>query len=210
MVKIGLWQLPPLYNIYYAKILESFHFLLALYNEFIKKGRYRKNFCSFFLKTLKTVDWHTTFTERSRNQEISHLEDDPYFLFYVFLFFCFFFVFFKWIKLFWATYPMIKETRKRFHEWSNCSRRPARWRIKRKKGFASGLIVPGDLPDRKNKTRKGFREWSNCSRRFARWRIKREKGFASGLIFPGDLPDRKSKTQKGFGEWSNCSRRPAR
>jgi len=32
----------------------------------------------------------------------------------------------------------------------------------------SGLIIPGDLPDRKK---------------------KREKGFASGLIVPGDLPD---------------------
>jgi hypothetical protein len=40
----------------------------------------------------------------------------------------FFFGFFlkKWIKLFWATSPMIKE---------------------REKGFANGLIVPGDLPD---------------------------------------------------------------
>jgi len=48
-------------------------------------------------------------------------------------------------------------------------------RIKREKSFASGLIVPKGLPDRKKKTRKGFREY--------------EKGFASGLIVPGDLPD---------------------
>jgi len=69
---------------------------------------------------------------------------------------------------------MIKE-REEFHKWFNCSRRPAHWRIKREKGFTSGLIVPGDLLDRKKK----------C-----------EKGFASGLIVPGDLPDRKNKTQK--------------
>jgi hypothetical protein len=36
-------------------------------------------------------------------------------------------------------------------------------KIKCEKGFASGLIVPGDLPD-KDKMRKGFREWSNCSK----------------------------------------------
>jgi len=40
-------------------------------------------------------------------------------------------------------------------------------RIKREKGFASGLIVLGDLPDSKK---------------------KREKDFTSGLIVPGDLP----------------------
>jgi len=62
---------------------------------------------------------------------------------------------------------MIKE-HEEFREWSNCSRRPAYWRIKCEKGFVSGLIVLGDLPDRKK---------------------KREKGFASGLIVPGDLLD---------------------
>jgi hypothetical protein len=43
--------------------------------------------------------------------------------------------------------PDDKRTRKGFREWSNCSRRPAQWRIKREKGFVSGQIVPGDLPD---------------------------------------------------------------
>jgi hypothetical protein len=87
--------------------------------------------------------------------------------FFLFLFFLFFCLFFFEMDQIWATCPMIKE-REEFREWSNCSRRPARWRIKREKGFASGLIVPGDLPDRKK---------------------KREKGFGSGLIVPGDLPD---------------------
>jgi len=98
-----------------------------------------------------------TFTERCRNQEeviwtMTH-----------FLVFVFFFL----MDQIWATCPMIKE-REGFRKWSNCSRRPAQWKKKPEKGFASGLIVPGDLLDRKNKTRKGFREWSNCSRRPAR------------------------------------------
>jgi hypothetical protein len=46
----------------------------------------------------------------------------------------------------------------------------------------SGLIVPGDLPDRKK---------------------KREKDFASGLIVLDNLPDSKEETRKGFHEWSN-------
>jgi hypothetical protein len=49
-------------------------------------------------------------------------------------------------------------------------------RIKREKGFASGLIVPATRP-LKNKTRKGFREWSNCSRRPAWWRIRQRFFF---------------------------------
>ena len=146
-----------------CKDIEKFHFLLALCSKFIKKSRYRKNL--FFFLALKAVDWHTTFIERCRNQETNHLEDDPFFFFAV-VFFCVFF--FKWTKLFWATCPMIKE-REKFREWSNCSKRPARWRIKREKSFASGLIVPGDLPDRMNKTRKGFREWSHCNGLPAQW-----------------------------------------
>jgi len=43
--------------------------------------------------------------------------------------------------------PNDKKKYEEFREWSNCSRRPACWRIKCEKGFASGLIVPGDLPD---------------------------------------------------------------
>jgi hypothetical protein len=70
-------------------------------------------------------------------------------------------------QIVWATCPMRKE-REEFREWFNCSKRPTRLRIKHEKGFASGLIVPGNLPDRKK---------------------KRKKGFASGLIVPGDLPD---------------------
>jgi len=84
---------------------------------------------------------------------------------------------------------MIKEHEK-FHEWSNYSKRPARWRIKREKGFAGSLIVPGNLPDRKKKREKGFASGLICSKRPARWRIKREKGFASGLIIPGNLPNK--------------------
>ena len=95
-----------------------------------------------------------------------------------------------------------------FFKWSSCSRRPARWRMKREKDFASGLIVPSDLPDRK-KQHEGFREWSHFSRWHVWWRIKSEKGFASGLIVPGDLPDRK-KQREGFHEWSHFSKRPAR
>jgi len=163
MVKNWVMTVAPSLWYLLCKDIGKFHFLLALCSKFIKKSRYRKNLCFFFL-ALKTVDRHTTFTERCRNQETSHLEDDPlfffcccFFLFFVF-FLCFFFV--KWTKLFWVTCPMIKECEK-FREWSNCSKRPARWRIKCEKGFASGLIVLGDLPDRKNKTRKGFREWSH-------------------------------------------------
>jgi hypothetical protein len=80
--------------------------------------------------------------------------------------------------------------------------------MKREKDFASGLIVPGDLPDRK-KQREGFRKWSYFSRWPAQWRIKREKDFASGLIVPGDLPDKK-KQREGFRKWSHFSRWPAR
>jgi hypothetical protein len=59
----------------------------------------------------------------------------------------------------------------------------------------SGLIVPGDLPDRKK---------------------KREKDFASGQIVPGDLPDDKMREIslvvylfQMTCPWSKCSRRPA-
>jgi hypothetical protein len=59
----------------------------------------------------------------------------------------------------------------------------------------SGLIVPGDLPDRKK---------------------KREKDFASGLIVLGDLPDDKMQEIslvvylfQMTCPWSKCSRRPA-
>jgi hypothetical protein len=72
----------------------------------------------------------------------------------------------------------------------------------------NGLIVSGDLPDRKKK-REGFREWSHFSRRPARCRIKRKKSFVSGLIVPSNLPDRKKKRER-FREWSHFSRRPAR
>ena len=100
----------------------------------------------------------------------------------------------------WATCPMIKE-REEFREWSNCSRRPARWRIKREKGFASGLIIPDDWPDRKKK-REGFRELSNCSKRPVRWWKYRERFFflRSGLIVMSDLP-RWENTKKG----SHCN-----
>ena len=92
----------------------------------------------------------------------------PFFFFFLLIFYCFFFLGF-------------------FFKWSNCSRQPARWRMKLE----------------------WFREWSHFSRWPARWRIKREKGFASGLIVPGDQPDRK-KQRKGFHEWSHFSRWPAR
>jgi hypothetical protein len=55
-----------------------------------------------------------TFTRRCRNQETSHLEDDPLFLFF----------FFEMDQI-WATCQMIKE-REEFREWSNCFKRPAR------------------------------------------------------------------------------------
>jgi len=147
---------------------------------FFKKKNFenRRLTCDFYREMLK-----------SRNKSF---ERWPTFCFFVcFFLVCFFLVFFlkKMDQIVLGNQPDDKRTRKGFREWSNCSRRPARWRIKREKGFASGLIVSDDLPDRKNKMRKGFREWSNCSRRPARWRIKREKGFASGQIVPGDLPD---------------------
>jgi hypothetical protein len=53
-------------------------------------------------------------------------------------------------------------------------------KIKREKGFASGLIVPDNLPD-EDKMRKGFQATYPI-------KIKCEKGFASGLIVPSDLP----------------------
>jgi len=133
----------PLFIIFTMQRYWKISFPLALCSKFIKKSRYRKNLCFFLflvLKILKTVDWHTTFTERCRNQETSHLEDDPLFFILVLKtlkivdgcttftercrnqetshleddpLFCYYYFFLEVVSLWWVTYPSKKERKMR-------------------------------------------------------------------------------------------------
>jgi len=152
-VALSLWYL-------LCKDIGKFHFLLALGSKFIKKSRYRKNLCCFFLFSLENLEnsrlTHNLYREmlKSRNKSF---ERWPTFLFL-------FFFFNGWI----------------------CFRQPAR---KNAKNFASGLIVPGDLPDVwKNTTIS--QKWSHCNGLPAQ--CKNTRIFQIGHIVMGYEPMEKN------------------
>ena len=65
-------------------------------------------------------------------------------------------------------------------------------RVKREKGFASGLIVPGDLPNEKNNTKRVSRVvklfQTTCPMKNKTRNLFFDKYKEKGLIVMGDLP----------------------
>ena len=96
MVKIWVMTVAPSLLYLPCKDKRKFHFLLALCSKFIKKSRYKQNFCFFFFQSLENFEnsrlTHDLYREmqKSRNKSFGRRSTLFFcFVFFVLFFFCF-------------------------------------------------------------------------------------------------------------------------